>query len=92
MGDTCGPVLSGSVVIPSAPRRTLCGSKDAKTDGACGTYGRRGAYRALEGKSEEKILLGRPRLRSEDIKRVIRREGFEWINLTQDYGQVAGSF
>jgi hypothetical protein len=40
----------------------------------------------------KKRPLGRPRLRWEDIKRLIRREWFEWINLTQDYGHVAGSF
>jgi len=49
---------------------------------------RRGVYRVLVGKSEGKILLGRPRHRWEDnIKMDLQEVGcgsMDWINLAQD--------
>jgi len=56
---------------------------------ACSTYwGRRGIYRVLVGKSEEKRPLGRPRRRWEDnIKMDLQElgcEGVDWIELAQD--------
>jgi hypothetical protein len=48
----------------------------------------RGAYRVLVGRSEGKILLGRPRRRWEDnIKMDLREKGIDvtnWIRLAQD--------
>ena len=47
---------------------------------------RRGRYRALVGKPEEKRPLGRPRRRW-DIKMDVQKVGWggkEWINLAQD--------
>ena len=57
--------------------------------GACSTCrGRRGIYRVLVGKSEEKRPLGRPRRRWEDnIKMDLQElgcEGVDWIELAQD--------
>ena len=52
--------------------------------GACSTYGeRRGAYRLLVGKPEEKRQFGRPRRRREDnIKKNIHEVGWaEWTGL-----------
>ena len=52
--------------------------------GACSTYGeRRGAYRLLVGKPEEKRPFGRPRRRREDnIKKNIQEVGWaEWTGL-----------
>ena len=49
---------------------------------------RRGVYRVLVGKSEEKRPIGRPRRRWEDnIKKDIQEvgcEGMDWIDLAQD--------
>jgi hypothetical protein len=49
---------------------------------------RRGAYRALVGKSEGRRPLGRPRRRGEDnIKMHLREVGWgdiDWIDLAQD--------
>jgi hypothetical protein len=49
---------------------------------------RRGAYRALVGKPEGRIPLGRPRRRWEDNIKMDLREvewgGMDWINLAQD--------
>jgi hypothetical protein len=49
---------------------------------------RRGAYRALVGKPEERRPLGRPRCRWEDNIKMDLREvgwgGMDWINLAQD--------
>jgi hypothetical protein len=49
---------------------------------------RRGAYRALVGKSEGRRLLGRPRRRWEDNIKMDLREvgcgGADWIDLAQD--------
>jgi hypothetical protein len=49
---------------------------------------RRGAYRALVGKPEERRPLGRPRHRWEDnIKMNLREVGFggtDWVDLAQD--------
>jgi hypothetical protein len=48
---------------------------------------RRGVYRVLVGKTEEKRSLGRPRLRWKDnIKRDFQevRWGMGWIHLAQD--------
>jgi hypothetical protein len=49
---------------------------------------RRGAYRALMGKSEGRRLLGRPRHRWEDNIKMDLREvgwgGMNWIDLAQD--------
>jgi len=52
-------------------------------------YGvRRGAYRVLEGKLEEKRPLGRPRRRWEDNNEMDLQEvgyaGMGWIDLAQD--------
>jgi len=57
--------------------------------GARSKYGvRRGAYRVLEGKPEEKRPLGRPRRRWEDnIKMDLQEVGYggmDWIDLAQD--------
>ena len=53
--------------------------------GACSTYGERGIYRDLVGKSEGKRPLGRPRCRWEDnIKMYLQKlgcGGMEWIEL-----------
>jgi hypothetical protein len=56
---------------------------------ASGTHGgRRGAYKALVGKSEGRRPLGKPRRRWEDnIKMDLREVGWggaDWINLAQD--------
>jgi len=49
---------------------------------------RRGVYRVLVGKSEEKKPIGRPRLRWEDnIKKDLKEMGcggMDWIHLAQD--------
>jgi hypothetical protein len=49
---------------------------------------RRGAYRVLVGKPEERRPLGRPRHRWEDHIKVILREvgcgGMDWIELAQN--------
>ena len=57
--------------------------------GACSTYGeRRGVYRVLVGKPEEKIQLGRHRYRWEDNIKMDLQEvgcgGMNWIELAQD--------
>jgi hypothetical protein len=55
---------------------------------------RRGIYRVLVGKPEGKRQLGRPRPRWEDIIKMYLQEvvcGMDWIELTEDRGQVAGS-
>jgi hypothetical protein len=59
--------------------------------GACSTFGRgerRGVYRVLVGKSEEKRLLGRHRHRWEDNIKMDLHEvgcgGMDWIELAQD--------
>jgi len=57
--------------------------------GACGAFGeKKGLYRALEGKSEGKKPLGRPRRRWEDNIRMDLQEvgcGYmDWIGLAQD--------
>jgi hypothetical protein len=71
------------------------GDKLEKNDmgGACSADGgRRGAYRVLVGKPEEKRPLGRPRRRWEDnIKMDLQEVGcavMDWIEVAQ--GQVAG--
>jgi hypothetical protein len=61
-------------------------------DGACSTMGeRRGVYRVLVGKSEEKRPLGRPRRRWEDNIKMDLREvewvGMDRIGLAQDMGR-----
>jgi hypothetical protein len=52
---------------------------------------RRGAYRALVGKPEGRIPLGRPRRRLEDNIKMDLREvgwgGVDWIDLAQDRGR-----
>jgi hypothetical protein len=58
----------------------------------CSTHGeKRDAYRILEGKSEEKRPLERPRRRWEDNIRMDHREtgwgGMDWIDLAQDRDQ-----
>jgi hypothetical protein len=64
--------------------------------GACSAYGvRRGVYRILVGKPEEKSPLGRPRRRWEDnIKMVLQKVGWgggmDWIGLTQDWDRWRG--
>ena len=49
---------------------------------------RRGAYRVLVGKHEEKRPLGGPRRRWEDNMKMdfqeVGREGMDWIELAQD--------
>jgi hypothetical protein len=49
---------------------------------------RRGAYRVLVGKHEEKRELGRPRYRWEDIIKMdlqgVECGGMDWIELAQD--------
>jgi hypothetical protein len=54
----------------------------------CGTYGGKGAYRALVGKPEGKRPLGRPRRRWEDNIKMDLLEvgwgGMDWMNLAQD--------
>jgi hypothetical protein len=49
---------------------------------------RRGVYRILVGKPEEKSLLGRPRRRWENIIKMDLQEvgcgGMDWIELAQD--------
>jgi hypothetical protein len=56
---------------------------------------RRGAYRDLVGKPEERRPLGRPRRRWENNIKMDLPEvgwgGMDWINLAQDRGQLAGS-
>jgi len=60
------------------------------TGGACSMNGeRRGAYRVLVGKPEEKRLLGNPRCRWEDIKMDLQESGWggmDWIDLAYDRG------
>jgi hypothetical protein len=54
---------------------------------------KRGAYRVLVGKPEEKIPLGRPRCRWEDnIKMYLRevRWDMQWIDLAQDMYRWGG--
>jgi hypothetical protein len=55
---------------------------------------RRGAYRALVGKPEERRPLGRPRRMWEDNIRMDLREvgwgGMDWINLAQDRDRWRG--
>jgi hypothetical protein len=56
-------------------------------DGACSTYGGRGAYRILVGRPEGRRPLGRPRRRWEDnIKMDVQDVGWgvDWIELAQD--------
>ena len=55
---------------------------------ACSTYGkRRGVYRILVGKPEEKRPLGRPRRKWENNIKLDLQEvgwmGMDWINLVQ---------
>jgi hypothetical protein len=49
---------------------------------------RRGAYRALVGKHEERRPIGKPRRRWEDNIKIDLREvgwgGADWLNLAQD--------
>jgi len=57
--------------------------------GACSTYGeRKGVYRVLMEKPEEKRQLGRPRRRWEDNINIDFQEmlcgGTDWIELAQD--------
>jgi hypothetical protein len=56
--------------------------------GGAGTGDRRGVYRVLVGKLEEKIPLGRPRCRREYNNKMDLQEvgcgGVDWIELTQD--------
>ena len=57
--------------------------------GACSTMEeRRGVYRVLVGKSDEKRPLGRPRRRwEENIKKNLKEMGWgdmDWIHLAQD--------
>ena len=64
--------------------------KKNEMGGACSTYGgeRRGLYRVLVGKPEEKRPLGRPRHRWEyNIKMDLQEVGcgsMDWIELAQD--------
>jgi hypothetical protein len=57
-------------------------------DGACTTYGERGVYRVLVGKSEGKRSHGRPRRIWEDNIKMnlqeVGRGGVDWIDLAQD--------
>ena len=60
--------------------------------GTCGAYrGGEGVHRVLVGKSEGKILLGRPRRRWEDNIKMDLQEvgcgGMEWIKVAQDRGR-----
>jgi hypothetical protein len=52
---------------------------------------RRGVCRVLEGKPEEKRLLGRPRRRWEDNIKMdlqkVRCGGLDWIELAEDRGR-----
>jgi hypothetical protein len=52
---------------------------------------KRNAYRILEGKTEEKRPLGRPRCRWVNNIKMGRREigwdGMDWIDMTQDRDQ-----
>jgi hypothetical protein len=52
----------------------------------------RNAYKILDGKSEWKRPLGRPRRRWDDNirkdHRVVRCEEVDWIHLAQDRGQL----
>jgi hypothetical protein len=57
--------------------------------GACSAYGgRRGVYRVLERKPEEKSPLRRPRRRWDDNIKMelqeVRFGGMDWIELAQD--------
>jgi len=55
--------------------------------GPCSTYGKRGAYRVLVGKSEGKRRLERPRRRGNRILKWIFRKwdgSMDWIKLAQD--------